>query len=55
MTNNILRLFRPKDKTFRWKFDGDDTVRLPSGLQSGNGIYPVCRFFYYRIRNGSKK
>ncbi|CAF0725584.1 unnamed protein product [Adineta ricciae] len=26
----------PKDKTFRWKFDGDDTVRL----SSGNGIYP---------------
>ncbi|CAF0748453.1 unnamed protein product [Adineta ricciae] len=25
-----------KDKTFRWKFDGDDTVRL----SSGNGIYP---------------
>jgi len=26
----------PKDKTFRWKFEGDDTVRL----SSGNGIYP---------------
>ncbi|CAF0780873.1 unnamed protein product [Rotaria sp. Silwood1] len=25
----------PKDKTFRWKFDGDDTVRL----SSANGIY----------------
>jgi hypothetical protein len=38
----ISCLFRPKDKTFRWKFDGDDTVRLPFG----NGIYPVCEFFY---------
>jgi len=26
----------PKDKTFRWKFDGDETVRL----SSNNGIYP---------------
>ena len=44
---DCVLLFRPKDKTFRWKFD-DGTVRLAAD----NGIHPVCRlvcvcvFFY---------
>ena len=33
----IFLFLRPKDKTFRWKFEGDETVRL----SSMNNFYPV--------------
>lgn len=39
----IFFFSRPKDKTFRWKFEGDDTVKL----SSTNGLYAVCQCDFF--------